>query len=100
MATMSKYFRAVEINEQGSDEPVQYVGCYVLKWGKIDHPTMGFIPVEDDQLITAQNERLKEALRESLAYFEGEWAAVNNHPASRFGDWVDMIEQALEDGDD
>lgn len=30
-----------------SDEPVQYVGTYVLKWGKVSQPDMGFISVDD-----------------------------------------------------
>lgn len=40
-------FRAVELP---SDEPVQYVGVYVLRWGKLSEPTVGFIPVEEDEL--------------------------------------------------
>lgn len=32
-----------------SEEPVQYVGDYVLNWGKTTEPTVGFIPVEEDE---------------------------------------------------
>lgn len=38
-------FRAIELP---SDEPVLYVGVYVLKWGRVSEPTVGFMPVEDD----------------------------------------------------
>lgn len=36
-----------------SDEPVQYVGVYVLQWkdviaGGITEPTVGFVELEDD----------------------------------------------------
>lgn len=45
-------YRAIELP---SDEPVQYVGCYVLKWGKIPEPTIGFVEVEEDQLTKFAN---------------------------------------------
>lgn len=31
-----------------SDVPMLYVGCHPLKWRKIMHPTMGFLPINDD----------------------------------------------------
>ena len=33
--------------EEGT--PVVYVGCYVLRWGKEEKPTIGFIPLSDDE---------------------------------------------------
>ena len=30
-----------------SDEPVQFVGVYVLKWGKEEKSTVGFVEVEN-----------------------------------------------------
>ena len=30
-----------------SDEPVTFVGCYVLRWGSIHEPTVAFVEVED-----------------------------------------------------
>lgn len=50
-------FKAVAIP---SDEPVQYVGVYVLKWGEVarhimGQPTMGFVPVEEDILTKFAN---------------------------------------------
>lgn len=41
-------FRGIEMP---SDEPVQYVGCYVLRWGDwpLD-PEVGFVPVEMDEV--------------------------------------------------
>jgi hypothetical protein len=38
-------YRAIELP---SDEPVQYVGCYVLNWGHAPEPTVGFVPVDED----------------------------------------------------
>ncbi len=32
-----------------SDEPVQYVGVYVLKWGEEEQPTVGFVEVDEDE---------------------------------------------------
>lgn len=44
---MSVYFRAVPITEEGTDEPVQYVGIHPIAWNRHpEHPTAGFIPVE------------------------------------------------------
>lgn len=37
-------FRAIELP---SDEPVQYVGVYVLKWGRVEQPTIGFVEAND-----------------------------------------------------
>lgn len=40
-------FRMVKLP---SNEPVQYVGVYVLKWGdELPEPTVGFIPVEENE---------------------------------------------------
>ena len=39
-----------------SDEPVQYVGCYVLDWGKATLPSVGFVPVEEETLMGALDE--------------------------------------------
>lgn len=35
------------------DEPVAYVGCYVLKWGKCDEPEYGFREVNDGDIQAA-----------------------------------------------
>jgi hypothetical protein len=37
--------------ELPSDKPVQYVGVYVLKWGKVSEPTHGFVEIDEDWLI-------------------------------------------------
>ena len=51
-----RLFKAVEIKDGESLEPVQYVGVYTLRWGKVDVPTIGFTPLEDDDpVITAVN---------------------------------------------
>lgn len=42
---MIKLFKAIELDEKyynETQEPLGYVGVYVLKWGKTDEPTMGF----------------------------------------------------------
>lgn len=41
--------------ELPSEEPVQYVGCYVLKWGKVDQPTLGFAPVGPEDILELLN---------------------------------------------
>jgi len=46
-----------------SDEPVLYVGVYVLKWGRFDHPTIAFVDATDDQVL--EEARRITACRES-----------------------------------
>lgn len=70
---MSKYFRIVAVGEDGTDEPVQYVGCYVLRWGKDDQPTVGFVPVDEDvevrvEELEAALKRIAELAQRPLAY--------------------------------
>ena len=43
---MSNLYRMVALP---SDEPIQFVGCYVLKWGKEEQPTVGFVEVEEKE---------------------------------------------------
>lgn len=38
-------FRKVDLP---SDEPVQFVGCYTLKWGKVDEPSVAFVEVDEE----------------------------------------------------
>jgi hypothetical protein len=49
---MPRLFRSVDLTdiiESGeSSEPVLYVGCYVLRWGKDSQPSHGFIPVNEE----------------------------------------------------
>ena len=42
---MDKLYRMVELP---SDEPIQFVGCYVLKWGEDKQPTVGFVEVDEE----------------------------------------------------
>ncbi len=36
-----------KIVELPSDEPIQFVGVYVLQWGKVEEPTVGFVEAEE-----------------------------------------------------
>lgn len=45
-------YKAVELP---SEEPVQFVGCYVLKWGKVDQPSLGFVPIESKDVLELLN---------------------------------------------
>lgn len=58
-------FRAVALP---SEDPVQYVGVYVLHWGKQSHPTVGFIPVEEETMSARSNgyENMLEHMLEDL----------------------------------
>ena len=38
-----------------SDEPVAFVGCYVLNWGENIQPSVGFIPIDEDFLVEFGN---------------------------------------------
>lgn len=40
---MTTLYKAVDPLD---DIPVTHVGCYVLKWGRVDQPSVGFVPVE------------------------------------------------------
>ena len=50
---MGDLYRAIPIDEE---TPVEFVGVYVLRWGKGRYPTHGFIPVEIPE--PADNEAL------------------------------------------
>ena len=34
-----------------SDEPVEYVGVYVLRWGRVSEPSVGFIEATPDEIL-------------------------------------------------
>lgn len=44
---LRRSYRAVEIAE---GVPVQFVGVYVLRWGKVDQPTIGFVEWDDEAI--------------------------------------------------
>jgi hypothetical protein len=69
---MMTFYRAIELP---SNEPVQYVGCYVLRWGKIDQPTIGFIEAPD---LAAEVERLRAALRPFAALYHKRLADLDD----------------------
>ena len=48
-----------------SPEPVQYVGVYVIKWGRLEDPTVGFVEAEE----TIYTEKLREYLDETIEYW-------------------------------
>lgn len=47
---MPRLFVAID---EPSDEPVQYVGVYVLRWGKVSEPTIGFREATDEEIAEA-----------------------------------------------
>lgn len=63
-------YRAVEIP---SDEPIQYVGVYVLKWHeRPEQPEAGFIPIYDPPLPhNEQDVSVGEFLRQYRAWYSG-----------------------------
>ena len=65
MATLFRSVDLTDISESGeSSEPVLYVGCYVLRWGKDPQPTVGFIPADNvDTALAVANKALKRAYR-------------------------------------
>ena len=75
---MTEYFRAVEVNENGTDEPVTYVGCYILKWGKVSQPSVGFVPVEDTPDLLRQRDELSAKLKRSDSQRDELAAACRN----------------------
>jgi hypothetical protein len=38
-----------------SDEPVQFVGVYVLKWGRVDEPTVAFREATPEEIAAEHN---------------------------------------------
>ncbi len=44
-----RLYRMVEPLFEG--EPVQYLGCYILKWGKVTEAEVGFVEAEDGELV-------------------------------------------------
>ena len=45
-----RLYRRVEITD---GQPVQFVGVYVTKWGKMDEPTDGFVEATDEEMAEA-----------------------------------------------
>ena len=65
---MTEIYRALDltnISDDGeSSEPVQYVGVYVLRWGREEQPEVGFIPVDVDANKAKAADDLYDALKE------------------------------------
>jgi hypothetical protein len=36
-----------------SDEPVQFVGCYTTRWGRVDEPTVAFREATPEEIYAA-----------------------------------------------
>ena len=45
---MTALYRRVDYPE-GLETPVQFVGCYVLRWGELQDPTVGFYQIDGDE---------------------------------------------------
>lgn len=50
-------FRMIQLP---SDEPVTFVGCYVLKWGRSEEPTVAFVPATEEEINEAWLEKHQE----------------------------------------
>jgi hypothetical protein len=48
-------FKMIELP---SDEPVSFVGCYVLKWGRIDEPTVAFREATPEEIAAEHSVQL------------------------------------------
>ena len=56
-------YRAIDLP---TEEPVQFVGVYVLKWSKVAEPTVGFVEVEGRAVAPMEeNIRLQELLSDA-----------------------------------
>ena len=82
-----QYYRVIDLSDivktGESSEPVQYVGCYVLRWGKDQHPEVGFRPVDDPVFRSAS--KINEALIPFARAFE---AATENEE-----DWFGALDR-------
>ena len=64
-------YKAIEIKEGNSTEPVQYVGVYTLNWLKEwGIPEVGFVEIEESVEITEG--RIEEIAKETLPDLEGQ----------------------------
>lgn len=43
------FYKIIEPIEEGV--PIQYLGVYILKWGKVTDPEVGFVEADDDEII-------------------------------------------------
>jgi hypothetical protein len=51
-----KLFRLIDLTDlgpEGESEPLVYVGVYVLRWGKENQPSVGFVNVDDPKIEAA-----------------------------------------------
>ena len=50
-----------------------------------------------EEKLDARIDELEDAIRETLEFYTGEWAAVGNHPASRYRRDVEFYQDLLDD---
>lgn len=69
-------YKAIELP---SDEPIRFAGVYVLEWGKLSQPTVGFIEVEEEVLNHQQDtiDDLVSLLRKIMVMFPDMCADAN-----------------------
>lgn len=91
-----RYFKGVLITEDGTDEPVQYVGVHPVSWHKhLDQPQMGFAPIMEEVAKLQQQRRdLRARLRLIRDATSG--AFRSQDPDTLFNTIVD-IERAVSD---
>jgi len=59
-----KLYKVVELP---SDEPVQFVGVYVLNWGQVSEPAIGFVEASTEEIVNAGIELRYVPVREDKA---------------------------------
>lgn len=86
-------YRAIKIP---SDEPVRYVGVYVLRWGNGQpDPDVGFVPVDMDEAIPYAIDRIIEDIldRQGLKH---EWRHIDPDIQDEICQtWQRLIENAI-----
>ena len=83
-------YRAIEMP---SDEPVQYVGCYVLRWGDwpLD-PEVGFAPLDVWQIASKAVERIIDNDLTDRRGLKHEWRQIDPDIQEEIRQtWADII---------
>lgn len=86
-------YRAIQIP---SDEPVRYVGVYVLRWGDgQDDPEVGFVPVDMDQAIRGAIQAIIEDISDRRG-LKHEWRQIDPDIRDEImQEWRQLIENHI-----
>jgi len=70
-------YKSIGMTEDGTAEPVNFVGVHPLRWGKAYHPTCGFAAAEEVELLRAVDALCVESLPpEKMEAWEGVVSAL------------------------